>query len=498
MGYLLGIDIGTTNIKTVVLEAATGRVIAAAEQEHAIHHPQPGFSEQHPDDWWTTAAHTTRRALTAAAIDPAAVRGIGVCGHMHNGVCIDQSGQPVRPAIIWADTRSSPQVDDLRERTTTAELAAIAPGLPAAGFMAPTMMWLAEHEPETLAKTAAVLLPKDYIRLQLTGTVGTEASDAAASWLLDVTTSDWSDALLDLCGLERRYMPPVQASGEVVGELTPEAAEILGLPAGVPVIAGAADLSAQGIGHGVYAPGRTLTIFGSGGQVFNPLPAPTVDPHLRYYVFNHATQPEQTTWYAQAAILSGGLSLRWLKETLHVGSYEQLSLMAADVPPGAGGLVFLPYLAGERTPVMDPLATGMFLGLRLYHEPGHLARAVMEGVTFAMADCLDLVVEQETVIIASGGATKSPVWRQIMADVFNRPVLLAAGSHHAGVGVALLAGIGVGLYDNLAEACALLPEPTTTIIPQPENAAFYAERRTLYQGLYDKLKDEMHELQRGL
>lgn len=489
MSFLIGIDLGTTQIKSIVLEADSARVLAAAEREQTIQQPRPGWAEQNPADWWAAAAATVREAVAASGIDPAAIAGIGLSGQMHGTVLLGADGAPLRPAIIWADTRSRPQVDDLLAAGIPA-LARVAPGRPAAGFMGPTLKWLAEHEPETLARTRAAVQPKDALRWMLTGEIGSEPSDAAATWLFDVARGEWSAALAELCAIDPGLLPPVRASWAVAGPLTPAAAEESGLPPGIPVVHGAADLPAQALGYGLRAPGTALLTVGTGGQVFHPLAAPRIDPDLRFYVFNHAAGG----WYAQAAILAAGLALRWLRDVLGASDFPHLSALAEAVPPGAEGLIFLPYLAGERTPHMDPAARGAFVGLRLHHGSGHLARAVMEGVAFALADCLDLAAADAGQIIASGGATKSPVWRQILADVLGRPLALGAGANHACVGAALLAGVGAGVYPDLAAACALLPQVSTVIAPDPARAAFYAERRAVYRGLYGTLRKDMHAL----
>lgn len=494
--YLLGIDIGTSSVKTLVLDSETGTTLTSATQEYPVHQPQPGYAEQDPADWWNAATATVRTAVSEAGIDTQAIAAIGLSGQMHGGVCLDAAHRPVRPAIIWADTRSKPQVDTLLQISKN-DMAQYAPGPPAAGFFGPTLMWLQQHEPDTLARTQVILLPKDYIRLQLTGNTGTDASDAAATWLLDVRSAQWSDWLIAQCGAETRYLPTVNASSAVVGKVTPAAAQLLGIPAGIPVIAGCADQPAQGLGYGLYQPGTALVTIGTGGQVMLPLTQPQIDPHLRYYVFNHALPGR---WYAAAAILAGGLALRWLRDTLgfqnRPDAYAHLSALASETPPGADGLIFLPHLTGERTPHMDPLASGLFLGLRLHHHAGHLARAVMEGVTLALRECLTLVSETQPPeqIILSGGAVRSPVWRQIQADIYNRPVWLAAGDHHACVGAAMLAGLGAGVYRSIDEAAALLPKPTEQIEPNAANARFYAEHGEIYRGLYAKLKDDMHRL----
>jgi xylulokinase len=499
MPHLLGIDLGTSSVKSTVIDAETLHPVASAGREYPVHHPQPGYAEQHPDDYWEAATHTVREAVSAAAIHPESIAGIGLSGQMHGTVCLGRDNRPLRPAIIWADARSQVQVAQLVEshRRAPFQPADNPPGPPAAGFMASTLMWLAANEPDTITQMQTVVLPKDYLRLWLTGTVGTDISDAASTWLLDVARGRWSETLLARCGLDRRYLPQITKSAEVVGTLTTDAAGALGLPAGIPVVAGCADQPAQALGYGLYAPGTALVTVGTGGQVFLPLTSPNIDPDGRYYVFNHAV-PER--WYALAAMLSAGLSLRWLRDTLGLrdrpDAYAHLSTLAADVPPGSDGLVFLPYLAGERTPHNDPAASGVLLGLRLHHGTGHLARAVMEGVAFALADCLSLVGAVERVIL-SGGATASPVWRQIIADVFEKPVHLTGGTNHAAVGAALLAAVGSGLYRSVAEACARLPQAITTVAPREEGVSVYQARRPIYRELYPRLKDTMRCLGEG-
>jgi xylulokinase len=501
--YLLGIDIGTSSVKTLVLEAETCHVLSSAQREYPISQPQPGYAEQNPDDWWQAATFTIRKAVADAAIDTSAIRGIGLSGQMHGGVCLDSANRPLRPAIIWADTRSTIQCDDLKSRSNTQDFARYAPGPPAAGFMGPTLMWMAQHEAETLRSTHAVILPKDYVRLHLTGEVATDASDAAGTWLLDIASGQWSDWLLDVCRLEHHLLPPVLGSTDVAGILQPDAANILGLPAGIPVIAGCADQPAVSMAYGLYNPGTALAAIGTGGQVITPLLHPRTDPQMRFHVMNHAI-PQR--WYALAAILSAGLSLRWLRDLLslqaHPDAYAHLSELAAQVSPGADGLLFLPYLAGERTPIMDSQASGVFVGLRLHHRPGHLARAVMEGVTFAMNECLSLVSdlsgsETNMRVIASGGAASSPVWRQIQADIYNKPLLLTSGDSHACVGAALLAGIGCGVFPSVEDACARLPQPTAAVWPDAERAEVYRARGDIYRRLYGQLKDDMHQLSPG-
>jgi xylulokinase len=361
-------------------------------------------------------------------------------------------------------------------------------------------MWLHQHEPETIATTQTILLPKDYVRLRMTGEIATDISDAAGMWLLDIASGQWSEWLLNLCGLENRYLPPILGSMDLAGTLLPTAAEALGLPAGIPVIAGCADQPAVCMAYGLYNPGTALTAIGTGGQVVHPLTQVRTDPQMRFHIMNHAI-PQR--WYALAAILSAGLSLRWLRDLLGLkdrpDAYQHLSALASDVPPGADGLLFVPYLAGERTPHMDAQASGVFVGLRLHHHAGHLARAVIEGVTFAMNECLSLVSNlagnaHSIQVIASGGATASPLWRQIQADIYNSPLLLASGDSHACVGAALLAGIGCGVYSSVEDACARLPQPRAEVWPDAGRAEFYRQRGEIFRRMYGQLKDDMHRL----
>lgn len=493
MKLLLGIDIGTSSVKAVVMDAQSGSVVASAAREYPVHQPQPGYAEQNPQDWWNAAIWAVR--TTVENVDPTMIRGIGLSGQMHGVVGVDTSGIPSYPAIIWADTRSKTQVATLMAHTLIDRMAQHAPGRPAAGFMGPTLMWMAQHARETLNSTHLVMLPKDFVRYRMTGSFATDVSDAAATWLLDVKTGTWSDWLIEQCGIERRYLPNILDSAEVAGTLTQDAAKLMNLPAGIPVVAGCADQPAQALGCGLYKANTALVTIGTGGQVFMPMFTPQIDPELRYYTFNHAVRGQ---WYAAAAILAAGLSLRWLRDILGLkdrpDAYAHLSTLASQTPPGAEGLIFLPYLAGERTPHFDPDASGLFLGLRLHHHAGHLARAVMEGVTFALAECLSLMPEQPEQVIASGGATASPTWLQIQADVFNRPIFVAGGEHHACLGGALLAGVGCGIYDSVEQACSRLEPARLAATPNAQIVAFYTERRTHYQELYSRLYGDMIRL----
>ena len=500
MTLLLGIDIGTSSAKVVLFDPATARVIAVAAREYPIHKPAPDRAEQNAEDWWTASVDAVNEALEKAGRRD--VAGIGFSGQMHGGVLLDEAGAIVRPAIIWADLRTTAEVEAGLERVGARQHAAIAGTLPAAGFFAPTLLWLARHEPESLQRAATLLMPKDYVRFRLTGLFGTDITDAAATALFDVTRREWSPLLVEAYEAPPSLLPPVSASAEVAGPLLPEAARILGLEPDIPVVFGCADQPAQAIGNGVIAPGLASVTTGSGGQVFTPLRftsdrAPS-DPRL--HVFNHAAPH---TWYVLGAILSAGLSLRWLRGITGLdgvaSAYAQFSSEAGALEPGADGLIFLPYLAGERTPHMDPAARGAFIGLSYHHTRGHLARAVMEGVAFALRQALELSLAlggEVSTIIAAGGGAESDVWRQIQADVFGLPLQQTLLPEQAGVGAALLAGVGAGVYPTIEAACERVVRYGPVTEPDAERHARYNALYEQFVELYPRLREDFHRLAR--
>lgn len=487
MTKLLGIDIGTSSAKAALIDADTRQIITSAAQEYAIHRPAPDRAEQNPSEWWGAVQYAVRQ-ITANHTD---IAGVGFSGQMHGTVLLDDAGEVVHPAIIWADSRSSEQVSQLASAVDN--LAATTGTLPAVGFMGVTLMWLAQHAPDALTRAHRAILPKDYIHYRLTGEMTTEVTDAASTGVFDVQRGAWADDIIAAVNLPRGLFPDVLASHEP-RPLTDAAAAALGLPAGIPVVAGCADQPAQALANGIVAPGVVSVTVGSGGQVFAPLANFRTDARL--HVFNHAVPG---VYYALGATLSAGLSLRWLRDTLGMtnqpDAYADLSAAAADVPPGADGLVFLPYLTGERTPHMDPHARGGFIGLSSYHTRGHLARAVMEGVAFSLRQALEITQELggtvETVI-GSGGGVESSVWRGILTDVFGVPVRKSLAKEQASVGAALLAGIGAGVYPDFAGAAQTDYDAPT--VPDDKRAAFYDGRYAQFKALYPKLVTDMHTL----
>ncbi|MBZ0280826.1 MAG: xylulokinase [Anaerolineae bacterium] len=498
MPYLLGIDIGTSSVKAVLFDPETARITATAAHEYPIHKPTPDRAEQNPDDWWDATVMVVRQVMTN--LKPESVVGIGFSGQMHGTVLVDAAGKPVHPAIIWADQRSGAECAELVAMVGAENYASTAGTLPAVGFMGATLLWLRKHQPDLLEKAHQVLLPKDYVRLKMTGNMLTDSSDAAGTGIFDVTKRAWADEIIRRTGLPESLFPVVIESGGLAGHLQPEAAALMGLPAGIRVAAGCADQPAQALGNGLITPGKASVTTGSGGQVFIPLQpsgerVPT-DPRL--HVFNHAVPG---MYYVLGAILSAGLSLRWLRNLVGLegvpDAYPRLSAEAAQVAPGADGLIFLPYLSGERTPHMDSLARGAFIGLSAHHTRGHLARAVMEGVAFALRQTLEisreLGADAETIIAAGGGA-ESDVWRQIQADVFGVPLQQTLLTEQAGVGAALLGGMAAGVYAELAEACSRTVRYGSITQPNTTRQTFYNDRYAHFLELYPRLKGDFHRL----
>ncbi len=492
---LMGIDIGTSSTKTVIVRP-DGALVGLAAQEYAVDTPHPGRAEQNPETWLEAALDTMRRALVIADIPARQVQAIGLSGQMHGTVCLDVHRRALRPAIIWADQRSAAQVAEVEARIGRERLAAWTANPLATGFMLATWLWLREHEPGVVAAAAHLLLPKDYVRYRLTGEIGTEPSDASSTLLFDTANRCWSAPLLDALGLDGRVLPPVAASAAIAGGLLPEIAAATGLCPGTPVIYGGSDQAMQAVGHGVVAPGVLSSTIGTGGQLFAPIARPAYDPQARLHCFCHVLPG---VWHLESAMLAAGLSLKWLRDTMMPGlTYQEIADAAATVPLGAEGLFFLPYLAGERTPHMDPRARGSFVGLTLRHGRAHLARAVMEGVVFGMrqglALMLDLSVTPER-ILASGGATQHPLWLHLQADMFNRPLYQTTTVEAAAVGAALLAGVGVGVYADVADAVAQAVRYADVVVtPDAENVAHYASLVDTFAALYPALAPTYHAL----
>ncbi len=489
MRVLAGLDIGTSSAKAVLMDEH-GQTLGWSAQEVALLSPKPGWAEQEAGSWLEAAALSLRTAMHTGGVDARQVEAIGLSGQMHGLVCLAEDGARLRPAIIWADQRSAAQVERLVAHIGIQRLAEWSGNPLATGFMLSSWVWLQENEPHIAQNTRWLMLPKDEVRYRLTGQIGSEPSDASSTSLFDPHRTAWSAPLLQWAGLSPAQMPPIFASSQPAGKLLPEMAQACGLRPGIPVVHGCSDQAAQALSQGVIRPGSVSCTIGTGGQLFAPLDRPVHDPDLRLHLFCHAL-PD--CWHLEAAILSAGLALRWLRDQLWQGStYQQLADQASQVEAANEGLFFLPHLVGERTPHMDPAARAAFLGLTLRHQRPHLVRAVMEGVVFALRQGLELMIELGTPVeemVASGGATQHPLWLQLQADIFNRAIFPSPGGEGAARGAAMLAGVGAGVFQDAAQAVRqTVAAPEKPVLPNLQRVEMYAQTYEQYRRWYPALK----------
>lgn len=489
MRYLLGIDVSTTASKALLIDER-GAVAAVAATPHDVSTPRPLWSEQDPAGWWQATAASIRRALAEAGIDPAAVAGVGLTGQMHGLVLLDAAGAVLRPAILWNDQRAAHACDVIRERLGPERLVALTGNDAFAGFTAPKLLWVRTHEPDVYARTAHVLLPKDYVRFRLTGGLATDRAGAGGTLLLDLHTRDWSDAVLAALDIPRAWLPPTHEGPEVTGAVTPEAAAATGLREGTPVVAGGGDQAAQAVGVGAVTPDVWGLTLGTSGVVFAPSLAPVTEVRGRVHAFPHAVPGR---WHLMGVMLSAAGSLQWYHDALAPGvAYEALLAEAGAVPPGCEGLFFQPYLSGERTPHAAPHVRGAFAGLTTRHTRAHLTRAVLEGVAFGLRDNVLLLREmglpEPRQVRLSGGGARSPLWRQLLADVLGLPLVTTQTTEGAAFGAALLAGAGTGIWPNVDAACAAAVRPAETVVPDPARHDAYAPVYARFRMLYPLLQ----------
>lgn len=488
--HYLGIDVGTTAVKALVVDE-DGKVAGEAESPLQVSVPSPGWSEQHPGDWWKGTVEAVRASTEAAGVRR--VEAIGLSGQMHSSVLLDQDARVVRPAILWNDVRTTAQCRSITDRVGKAGLRRLVGNPALEGFTAPKLLWVREHEPELFGKTQTVLLPKDYVRFLMTGEFATEPSDAAGTLLFDVKRGRWSEEMITGLQLDPALLPPVFGSSEITGMLTENAANELGLKAGTPVVGGGADNAAASVGSGVVSPGSLQTSIGTSGAVVAPIDRPRVDTGMRIHSFNHAVDG---AWYLMGVMLSAGAALGWYRRTLagpgnSPPEYEEMIAEADATEPGANGLTFLPYLTGERTPHADSNARGAFSGLNIGHSRGHLTRAILEGVTFALRDSLELMRKlgvDAAEVVAVGGGARSAAWRQMQADVLGVPVVRVGPSGGAQYGAAVLAAVGAGRFASVPEACESWIHPIDRVEPRPDVAGPYDRAYSRYRALYPRLK----------
>ena len=495
----LGIDVGTGGSRAVVIDEV-GRVVTSATIEHApFDSPETGWAEQDPRDWWRASATAVRAVLADGEVRAEEIACIGLTGQMHGAVLLDEHDEVLRPAIIWCDVRTDAQCREITQQVGAEKLIQLVLNPALAGFTLPKLLWVREVEPDIWARVRSVLLPKDYIRLKLTGDRATDVADASGTLLLDVRGRKWSQEMLAHAKLDEKLLARVYESQEVTGGVSAAGADETGLRAGTPVVAGAGDQAAGAIGMGIVRPGSVSATIGTSGVVFAATDRPALDPKGRVHTFCHAV-PER--WHVMGVTQAAGLSLRWFRDRFGTAKdarngkdpdrdpYELLVAEAATAPVGANGLFWAPYLMGERTPHLDPHARGALVGLTASHTRAHIIRAILEGVAFSLRDTLTIFAEMnvpvETIRLGGGGA-RSKLWQQIQADIYGRSVELVEADEGAAYGAALLGGVGVGAWSSVDEACAVAIRVRERIAPEPAARNLMDQHYKTYQLIYPAL-----------
>ncbi|EJY54600.1 xylulokinase [Alicyclobacillus hesperidum URH17-3-68] len=495
---LIGIDVGTSGVK-VVLADLDGRTVAQSTRTYDVSQPQPLFAEQDPEIWWEQTCRALQDVFVKSGANPGNVRGIGLTGQMHSLVLLDEHGAVIRPAILWSDQRTQEQCDWIHSEIGLEKTIDLVANPALTNFTATKLLWVRQHEPEHYRRIRRVLLPKDYIRYRLTGEFASDVSDASGTLLLDVAGRKWSEEMCERLSIPLSWLPTVHESVEVTGRVHEKAAQATGLVAGTPVVAGAGDQAAGAIGNGIVRPGVVSSTIGTSGVVFAYAEGIVRDPKGRLHTFCHAVPG---AWHVMGVTQAAGGSLQWYRnefaqlerstaELIGRDVYELLSDEAASVPPGSEGLVFLPYLMGERTPHLNPLARGVFFGITGRHRRAHFVRSIMEGVAFSLRDCLELItglglpVEQ---IRVSGGGARSEVWRSIQAGVFGQDVCTVEANEGPAFGAALLAGVGSGCFEDIVSACDARIRVHASDAPNPSHVPIYAKTYDVYRALYTSLQ----------
>ncbi len=504
MSYLMGIDIGTSGTKTVLIDER-GKLIGSANAEYPLYQEQIGWAEQDPEDWWKAACKTTAEVIGRNSIDPADIKAVGLTGQMHGAVLIGKDGNVLRRAIIWCDQRSSAECEEISLAVGKARLIEITANPALTGFTASKVLWIKNNEKNIYENIYKLLLPKDYIRFMLTGEFATDVSDASGMQLMDIPARNWSGEVLTKIGIDKNILAKLYESPEITGVLTREAASLTGLKAGTPVVGGAGDQAAGAIGSGIVKKGIVSSTIGTSGVVFAYSEDVKIDPEGRVHTFCHAVPGK---YHVMGVTQGAGLSLKWFRDNFCVEEkrtaeltgmdpYELIGMEAENSKPGSDGLIYLPYLMGERTPHLDPFARGLFFGITAKHGKRDMARSIMEGVVYSLMDCLGIIEGMgiETGFIrASGGGARSSLWRQIQSDVFNRDIWTVENSEGPALGAAILAGVGAGIYTDVPEGCDIAVSVEKRCGPIKENHEIYMKYYGIYRKLYPALKELYKEL----
>lgn len=499
MRYLLGLDIGTSGTKTALFDE-NGVTIKTATYGYDLYQPQAMWAEQNPDDWWQASLKGISDVIRESGINSKDIKGIGLSGQMHGLVLVDKEHKVIRNSIIWCDQRTEKQCEYMTEVIGKERLIEITGNPALTGFTLSKLLWVRDNEPENYNKIYKILLPKDYIRFKLTGEFATEVSDASGMQLLDINTRSWSEELLKKLNIDKSILANVYESIVVTGNVKEEVANITGLEIGTPVVGGAGDQAAGAVGSGIVSEGIISTVIGSSGVVFASTNTPRFDTDGRVHTLCHAVPNK---WHVMGVTQGAGLSLKWFKENfcrkeieeskeLGVNIYDYLTEEASKSKPGSNGVIYLPYLMGERTPHINPNVKGGFLGVSLINNHGDFIRSILEGVGYSLKNCLDIIEDMNVKISdirVSGGGAESVLWRQILADIFNKPLKTVRASEGPALGVAILAGVGVGIYPSVEEACDKIIKYNNSVEPNDDNLEIYNKIYKTYNELYPKIKD---------
>jgi len=505
MQYLVGLDVGTTSTRTLIIDS-NGKLISSCIKEYPMHTPKPGWAEQDPDDWWEAAVYTIKGAISSGDIKPQDIAAIGLTGQMHGSVFIDRKGSIIRPALLWCDQRTAPQCEKIYDIFGYEGFIKLSHNKALAGFTAPKILWLAENEPQNYKKIYKLLLPKDYIRYKLSGEFFTEVTDASGTILMDIEKRDWSEEILKGLDIDRAILPDMFESIELSSFVSEEAAKLTGLIKGTPIAGGGGDQPAGAVGSGIVKEGIVSDSLGTSGVVFTTTDDPVYDEQGRLHSFCHSVPGK---WNLMGVTLSASGSFKWYADKFgpsreikeknpQIPDYALLDKQAEIVKEGSEGLIFLPYLTGERTPYADPNARGVFFGISYVHTQDHFVRSILEGVAFSQLDCLNLIrgldVKPDRVIFFGGGA-KSRLWSQMMSDVFELEISTLKIEEGPAYGAALIAAVGAKLYSSIEEVCEKTIEQKEVFKPDPEKSRIYSKYYEIYKDLYKDLKKDFKRLE---
>lgn len=504
MIYTIGIDIGTSGTKSILIDE-TGKVYASHTVEYPMYQPQNGYAEQNPEDWYQAAVTTVETIVKDSKIDPTQIKAIGLSGQMHGLVMLDENHKVIRPAILWCDTRTGEECSTITKLVGKERLLNITANPAIAGFTAAKIMWVKKHEPQNYARCKKILLPKDYVRYRMTGEFATEVSDASGTQLLDIKNRCWSDEVLAKLDIDRSLLATVYESPDITGRINLEFSRKTSVSNNVIVVGGAGDNAAAAVGTGVVEDNKAFTTIGTSGVLFAHTSKMRIDQKGRVHTFCCAV-PGQ--WHVMGVTQAAGLSMKWFRDNFceteilqakaeNVDSYYLLDKIAKEIPIGADRLIYLPYLMGERTPHLNTNARGVFFGLSAIHTKAHFIRAVLEGVSYSLRDCKEVLAEMGIAandMMLCGGGAKSPLWRHMLADIYATEVSIPKSGEGAALGVAILALVGAGIYPTVPEACRAIIKKDTSVKPDLSNTEEYEKFYHIYRGLYPQLKQAYQAL----